>query len=114
MAAVFHAQLGEPCLFGGASTSCESATLFIPGVTFSLGQLFGEDELAGRRTTMTEERNDVIVTESTTPAWVGFVAIVLVVISIAGLAMAWSATNHAKSLDQAINTQTQAYEQNAH
>ena len=62
---------------------------------------------------MTDERNDVIVTESTTPAWIGIVIVVLAVISIVGLGMAWSATNHAKSLDQAINTQTQAYKQNA-
>ncbi len=53
------------------------------------------------------ERNDVVVTESTTPAWIGIVILVLAVISIAGLGMAWSATNHARSLDQAISAQSQ-------
>ena len=53
------------------------------------------------------ERNDVVVTESTTPAWIGIVIVVLAVISIAGLGMAWSATNHARSLDQAISAQSQ-------
>jgi hypothetical protein len=57
------------------------------------------------------DRNDVIVTESTTPAWIGIVIVVLAVISIAGLGMAWSATNHAKTLDQAISAQTQTSKQ---
>ena len=56
---------------------------------------------------MSDERNDVVVTESTTPAWIGIVIVVLAVISIAGLGMAWSATNHAKNLDQVISAQSQ-------
>jgi len=61
---------------------------------------------------MSEERHDVVVTESSTPGWVGIGIVALAVISIAGLAVGWTASNHAKSLDQNFATQTQTDKQN--
>ena len=63
---------------------------------------------------MIYKRNNVIVTESNTPTWVGWLVMVLVVTSILSLGMAWSATSHTKRLDQAINRQTQVDKQNAY
>jgi small-conductance mechanosensitive channel len=61
---------------------------------------------------MSEERHDVVVTESSTPGWVGIGIVALAVISIAGLAVGWTASNHAKAIDQNIATQTQTDKQN--
>jgi len=61
---------------------------------------------------MSDERHDVVVTENSAPRWIGLAVVVLAVISITGLAIGWSASNHAKSVDQALNTQAQADKQN--
>lgn len=60
---------------------------------------------------MSDER-DVIVTDSSAPRWIGLAVVVLAVISITGLAIGWSASSHAKALEQALNTQTQTDKQN--
>ena len=61
---------------------------------------------------MSDERNDVIVTDSTAPRWIGLAVVALAVISIAGLAVGWSASSHARALDQTVATQTQTDKQN--
>jgi small-conductance mechanosensitive channel len=60
---------------------------------------------------MTEER-EVVVTDNVAPRWIGIVVVVLAVISIAGLAVGWTASNHAKELEQSFTTQTQTDKQN--
>jgi hypothetical protein len=61
---------------------------------------------------MSDERHDVVVTDSSAPRWIGIVVVVLAVISIAGLAVGWTASNHAKAIDQTVATQTQTDKQN--
>ena len=56
--------------------------------------------------------HDVIVTENSAPRWIGLAVVALGVISIAGLAVGWSASSHAKTLEQTLSTQTQADKQN--
>jgi small-conductance mechanosensitive channel len=56
--------------------------------------------------------HDVIVTDNSAPRWIGLAVVVLAVISIAGLAIGWSASNHAKTVDQTLTTQTQTDKQN--
>jgi phosphoglycolate phosphatase-like HAD superfamily hydrolase len=56
---------------------------------------------------MSDERHDVVVTDNTAPRWIGIVVVVLAVISITGLAIGWTASNHTKALDQSFSTQTQ-------
>lgn len=60
---------------------------------------------------MSEER-DVIVTDNSAPRWIGLAVVVLAVVSIAGLAIGWSASSHAKTLAQTLTTQTQTDKQN--
>jgi hypothetical protein len=60
---------------------------------------------------MSEER-DVIVTDNSAPRWIGLAVVALAVISIAGLAIGWSASSHAKTVEQALNTQSQTDKQN--
>lgn len=56
--------------------------------------------------------HDVIVTDNSAPRWIGLAVVALAVISIAGLAIGWSASNHAKTLEQTLTTQTQTDKQN--
>jgi len=60
---------------------------------------------------MSDER-DVIVTDNSAPRWIGLAVVALAVISITGLAIGWSASSHAKMVEQALNTQTQTDKQN--
>lgn len=60
---------------------------------------------------MSDER-DVIVTDNSAPRWIGLAVVALAVISIAGLAIGWSASSHAKTLEQTVTTQTQTDKQN--
>jgi hypothetical protein len=60
---------------------------------------------------MSDER-DVIVTDNSAPRWIGLAVVALAVISITGLAIGWSASSHAKTLQQSLNTQTQTDKQN--
>lgn len=56
--------------------------------------------------------HDVIVTDNSAPRWIGLAVVALAVISIAGLAIGWSASNHAKTIEQTLTTQTQTDKQN--
>lgn len=56
--------------------------------------------------------HDVIVTDNSAPRWIGLAVVVLAVVSIAGLAIGWSASNHAKTIEQTLTTQTQSDKQN--
>jgi len=59
---------------------------------------------------MVEERTQVIQ-EAPAPRWVGIVIVALAVISLAGLGVAWSASNHAAALQQTIGAQGQQFRQ---
>jgi hypothetical protein len=59
---------------------------------------------------MLEERQDMIQ-EAPAPRWIGIVIAALAVISLAGLGMAWSASNHAAALQQTVGTQAQQFRQ---
>jgi hypothetical protein len=61
---------------------------------------------------MSDERHDVVVTDYSTPGWIGIAVVVLALISITGLAVGWTASNHAKALDQTLATQAQTDKQN--
>jgi chromosome segregation ATPase len=61
---------------------------------------------------MSDERHDVVVTDNSAPRWIGLAVVALAVVSIAGLAIGWSASNHAKAVDQALNAQVQTDKQN--
>ena len=59
---------------------------------------------------MIDERNDthdVIVQDAEAPRWVGIAVAVLAVVSLAALGVAWSASSHAKTLEQSLSAQTQ-------
>lgn len=56
--------------------------------------------------------HDVIVTDNSAPRWIGLAVVALAVISIAGLAVGWSASNHAKTVEQNLTSQTQTDKQN--
>jgi hypothetical protein len=59
---------------------------------------------------MLEEKNEVTHTyesEGPTPRWIGVGLVVLAVISLAGVGVGWTASNHAKTLDQNLSAQTQ-------
>ncbi len=60
---------------------------------------------------MSDER-DVVVTDNSAPRWIGLAVVALAVISITGLAIGWSASSHAKTLERTLNTQTQTDKQN--
>ncbi|HKV47637.1 MAG TPA: hypothetical protein VJN69_06055 [Candidatus Acidoferrales bacterium] len=60
---------------------------------------------------MSDER-DVIVTDNSAPRWIGLAVVALAVISITGLAIGWSASSHAKTVQQALSTQSQTDKQN--
>lgn len=59
---------------------------------------------------MVEERTEVIQ-EAPAPRWIGIVIVALAVISLAGLGVAWSASNHATALQQTMGTQAQQFRQ---
>src|SRR5271168_4059733 len=61
---------------------------------------------------MTEERQNVIVEDAATPRWVGIIVVALAVVSLVALGVGWSATNHAKALEQTLGTQAQQVKQN--
>src|SRR6202047_485988 len=61
---------------------------------------------------MTEERQNVIVEDAAAPRWVGIIVVALAVVSLVALGVGWSATNHAKTLEQTLGTQAQQVKQN--
>jgi len=61
---------------------------------------------------MTEERQNAIVEDAAAPRWVGIIVVALAVVSLVALGVGWSATNHAKALEQTLGTQAQQVKQN--
>jgi len=61
---------------------------------------------------MVEERQVEVIQEAPAPRWIGIVIVALAVISLAGLGVAWSASNHAATLQQTVGTQAQQFRQN--
>ena len=61
---------------------------------------------------MTEERQNVIVEDAAAPRWVGIIVVALAVVSLVALGAGWTATNHAKALEQTLGTQAQQIKQN--
>jgi hypothetical protein len=63
---------------------------------------------------MLEEKQEVTNTtyEAPAPRWIGIAFVVLAAISLAGLGVGWSATSHAKALEQNMSAQTQQDKQN--
>lgn len=60
---------------------------------------------------MSEDRQDLLPQESAAPRWVGIVVVGLAVISLVALGAGWTASNHAKALQQALDEQTQQVKQ---
>jgi hypothetical protein len=64
---------------------------------------------------MSDERHDVqnvvVAEEAAAPRWVGIVVVTLAVISLAALGVGWSASNHSKTLEQAVASQNQQTKQ---
>jgi hypothetical protein len=59
---------------------------------------------------MFEEReNDQAMTEGA-PRWMGLAVVGLAVLSLVGVGMAWNATDHAKTAEQALVAQTKTYQ----
>jgi len=56
---------------------------------------------------MIEDKQEVTTYESHAPRWMGIGLVVLAVVSLAGLGVGWSASNHAKNLEQSLGAQTQ-------
>jgi chromosome segregation ATPase len=58
---------------------------------------------------MIEDKQEVVNSyeESPAPRWMGIGLVVLAVVSLAGLGVGWSASNHAKTLEQSLGAQTQ-------
>lgn len=61
---------------------------------------------------LTDDRQEVIVADNSAPRWIGVAIVVLAVVAIAGLAVGWTASNHAKAIDQTVAAQTQTDKQN--
>jgi hypothetical protein len=60
---------------------------------------------------MSDERHDVIVQDAAAPRWMGIALVALAVSSLAGLGVAWSASNRSKALEQNFSAQTQQFTQ---
>jgi hypothetical protein len=60
---------------------------------------------------MLEEKTEV-TPEGATPRWIGIAVVVLAVVSLAALGVGWTASNHARDLQQTLTSQTQQTKQN--
>jgi len=64
---------------------------------------------------MSEDREILQGTEGTTegaPRWMGIAVVALTILSIAGVGMAWNASNHAHDAEQALAAQSKLIQQN--
>ena len=61
---------------------------------------------------MSEEREILETTTEGAPRWMGLVVIALTILSLAGVGMAWNATNHARDAEQTLATQSKTIQQN--
>jgi hypothetical protein len=59
-----------------------------------------------------DENKQVIVEEAAAPRWIGIVVVALAVVSLAALGAGFTASNHAKSLEQTFSAQAQQTKQN--
>jgi len=60
---------------------------------------------------MSDEPRDAIVEEAAAPRWMGLVVVVLAIISLAGLAVGWTASNREKAFEQSLGMQSQQFKQ---
>jgi chromosome segregation ATPase len=60
---------------------------------------------------MSEERNEFQPATEGAPRWMGLAVAALAIISLAGVGMAWNATNQAKQAEQALATQSKTFQQ---
>ncbi|HTV58702.1 MAG TPA: hypothetical protein VMJ93_07500 [Verrucomicrobiae bacterium] len=60
---------------------------------------------------MSEDRQDFIPQDAAAPRWVGIVVVGLTVVSLVALGAGWSASNHAKALQQSLDAQSQQFKQ---
>ncbi len=61
---------------------------------------------------MIEEHEHISPEATSTPRWFGLAVIVLAAVSLLALGIGWSASNHAKSNEQSLNTQVRTLTQN--
>ena len=61
---------------------------------------------------MSEEQDNFQTTSEGSPRWMGIAVVALAVLSIAGIGMAWNATNHARSAEEALAAQSKMIQQN--
>jgi hypothetical protein len=61
---------------------------------------------------MLEQQENFQSTTEGAPRWMGLAVIGLAVLSLVGVGMAWNATNHARSAEQALAAQTKTLQQN--
>ena len=61
---------------------------------------------------MSEGQDNFQPTTEGSPRWMGIAVVVLAILSVAGIGMAWNATNHAHSAEQALASQSKMIEQN--
>ena len=59
-----------------------------------------------------EDRQEFVPQDSAAPRWVGIVVVGLAVVSLVALGAGWSASNHAKQLQQSLDAQSQQFKQN--
>ncbi len=62
---------------------------------------------------MTEEREDFSSVTEGTPRWLGIAVVVLAAVSLLALGVAWNASNHARSAEQALASETQTQKHDA-
>lgn len=60
---------------------------------------------------MSDDRHETIVNEGT-PRWLGLAVAALAVVSLAGLGVGWTASNHAREAQQAASNDNKLVRQN--
>jgi hypothetical protein len=60
---------------------------------------------------MNEDRQPVIVQETTAPRWIGVVVVVLAAVSLVALGAGWTASNRSKALEQSLAADNQQLKQ---
>ena len=61
---------------------------------------------------MFEEKTTEVTQEAAAPRWIGIAVVILAVVSLAGLGIGWTASNHARELQNTLATETQQTKQN--
>jgi chromosome segregation ATPase len=60
---------------------------------------------------MTDERDNYEATTEGAPRWMGIAVVALGILSLVGIGMAWNATDHARSDEQALAAQSKTFQQ---